>query len=120
MKLNDQIEGAVKEIEGYVEARIEHTRLETVEKATNTLSTILGWIGIAAVAFVLTLLITVLAIVLLEQLTGAYLSAILIVSSFYLVLLILMSKFREKILIVHIKNMILGIYLNDEKETKNG
>ncbi|NVK62978.1 MAG: phage holin family protein [Flavobacteriales bacterium] len=116
MKLNDQIEGAVKELEGYVEARIEHTRLETVEKATNTLSTVLGWIGIAAIAFVFTLLVTVMAIVLLEQLTGGFLTAILIVSSFYLILLILMSKFREKILIVHIKNMILGIYLKDENQ----
>ncbi len=116
MKLNDQIEGAVKELEGYVEARIEHTRLETVEKATNTLSTVLGWIGIAAIAFVFTLLITVMAIVLLERLTGGFLTAILIVSSFYLILLILMSKFREKILIVHIKNMILGIYLKDENQ----
>lgn len=114
MGLNDQIEGVAKEIEGYVEARIEYTRLQTVEKATNTISTILGWIVIAAVAFVFTLLITVLAIVLLEKLTGGYLSAILIISSFYLIVLILMAKFRQGILVNPIKNMILGIYLKTE------
>lgn len=115
MGLNDQIEGVAKEIEGYAEARIEYARLQTMEKAANTGSTILGWITIAAVAFVFTLLITLLAIVLLERVTGGYMSSVLILSGFYLIVLLLMVKFRQRILITPIKNMILGIYLNTEE-----
>jgi len=112
MSFRNQIEGFAEEAQEYVEARIEHTQLQTVEKASNTFSAILTWICIAAVIFISVILTTVLAVVALNTVLESFLLSVAIVLGFYLIVTTVLVKFRRRILTDPIKNKILGLYLN--------
>ncbi|MFD1551127.1 hypothetical protein DNU06_03985 [Putridiphycobacter roseus] len=112
MGLTDKIKKILNKFENYASSKIEAARLETVEKTINISSAVLSWFLIVIMGTFCLALFTVLAIMMLVQLTGDYLSATGIVMGIYLLVFVLLLLFYKKLLLRPIKNLLFGIYLS--------
>lgn len=118
--VKERVTGIVEEAQHYVEAKFEHARLKTVEKSTNTISTVLAWIFVAALVFFCMLLLSALMIVLIAEALDSYVWSILIVFGFYALILSVVTIKLKSLLITPIKNKLLGEYLEIyEAEKRN-
>lgn len=118
MDIRNQVSGIVEEAQQYAEARFEQVRLSTVEKTTNSVSTILAWITVAALVFFCSLLLSALAIIALAAALDSYLFSILIVLGVYLIALVLIIVYNQTLLVQPIKNKLLGEYLKMYEKEK--
>lgn len=111
MKVKEHVNDIIEDAQNYVEAKFEHARLTTVEKSTNTISTILAWTFVAAIAFFCSLLLSALLIVVLAKAMDSYIWSILIVFGLYATILAIVIIRLKAMLITPIKNKLLGEYL---------
>ncbi|XOV67834.1 MAG: hypothetical protein ACFHU9_01420 [Fluviicola sp.] len=111
MELKDRVNDIVEDAQLFAEAKAEQMRLNTVDKTTSSVASILASGLIAGVVFLCLLLISALGIVALQRVTGDYLIAIAIVLGFYLILLAVILYFKKTLLINPIRNKLIGEYL---------
>ncbi|MEO9531083.1 MAG: hypothetical protein ABJG68_06215 [Crocinitomicaceae bacterium] len=111
--MQEKITNIINEVESYAEVKLEQKSLEAVEKSVNILTGILGWLVVAGILFLVLSLLTVSSIFLLSQFTGSVLQACLIVTGFYVTVLILLLIFKKKLLTKPLKNFLLGEYLKN-------
>lgn len=114
--IKEQLNKIINEAELYGEAKLEETRLDTVEKSINLLKGVLSWLFIAGVFMFLMASLSVVVLLGLANLTGGYISAGLILSGFYLLIFLSLIIFHKPLLGRPIKNFLLGEYLQTFKE----
>lgn len=117
--MKEQLQNIAEEIEQLASSKIEQTRLKTVEKSINILSGSLTGIILAIIGLLTLMVITLVSILLLNNLLDSLLNASLIVMVTYIIILTLLIIFKKKILTNPIKNSMMGEYLETYKINKH-
>ena len=109
------IELLYNKVKEYTETTIELYKLNGIEAAADVLSSIVSRIVIILVFALFTLFINVTISLLIGNLLGAYYWGFLIVSGFYLIILIILYYNNAKIVKAPITNLVIGKLLKSRK-----
>jgi hypothetical protein len=101
------IEALYSKVKEYTETSIEIYKLNAIDAAADVLSSLVSRIVFIIVFALFTLFINVTISLLIGNLLGAYYLGFLIVSGFYLILMIFLYYFNGKVIKVPVTNLIL-------------
>lgn len=111
----DDIESLVAETQNYAEAKMEETKIETIQKTVEIGSLLITWLIIGLVALLVVIGISVLGGLLLATLFESALIGFSLIASIYIVILIILYSQRDKLAQKTIPNIVYGKYLNKRK-----
>lgn len=97
--LREDIGYMYDEAEQLVKKQVDLTRMEIIEKTAFIGGKIIATIVLLFVSLLVFFLLGVIMIVLLERVTGSYLEATLIVTSFYIIVALLIALFKKELII---------------------
>lgn len=101
-------------IREYIETRIDIIKLETAESGASAVSSMMSWLIILLVGFLVVLMLTVGMAIGIGYITDNFAVGFFIVTAFYIVVGLLMYNFREKWLRKPFTNVIVkNIYDNE-------
>lgn len=111
----DDIEDVIVETQHYADAKMEETKLETIQKTVEIGSLLTTWLLIGIITLLVLVAISILGGLLLTKLFGSVLIGISIITSLYIVVLIILYTKRDTIAQHSIPNIGYGKYLNARK-----
>lgn len=119
-RIIDEIQKLAGEAQDFAEAKIESTKLDTIEKAVNLLSTLIGWKIITIMATIFALLVTLVLGLLISEWVGSFLIGFSVLAGVYFLVLLCIIVFRVKLFEKTIQEKLFGIFLKsyDHGETK--
>jgi|SRR5690606_22161656 len=109
------IESLYNKVKEYTETTIELYKLNAIDAAADVLSSIVSRIVFVLVFALFTLFINVTISLLLGNLLGAYYWGFLIVSGFYLIIMILLYYFNGKLIKIPITNLVIEKLLKSRR-----
>jgi|SRR5690606_30944163 len=114
------IETLVDDTKDYIETKIELAKLQAAEKLTDGFSSLIAIIIITAVGLIFLFMFSFTLAAVFAKLTDSYIAGLGIVSGIYLLIVILMVLFRDKLLKTPIMNYTIQfIFENKEKLEEN-
>src|ERR1700730_17429851 len=96
MSSTDSIKTLIDKSKDYLETKIELTRLKTIDKSADVLSTVVVSVAMIFISFLLILFASIALALYLGKMLGAYYYGFLILGGFYAIVLLLIYAKREK------------------------
>jgi len=115
----DEIQKLATEAKNFAEAKIESTKLDTIEKSVNLISALIGWKIITVFATILALLITFVLGLLLTKCVGSIIGGFVILTGSYFIILLCIIFLRERLFTKTIQEKLYGIFLKSYKHENN-
>ena len=108
MNTTDSIKSLIDQIKEYLETKIELTRLKTIDKAADVLSSVIVMVSIVFLGSLFIIFISIAMALILGNWLGAAHYGFLIIGGFYALLLLLIYWRREKWIKVPIANGLIS------------
>lgn len=108
MTYTESIKTLIDKSKDYLETKIELTRLKTIDKSADVLSTVVVTVSMLIVSFLLILFISLAIALFLGKMLGAYHYGFFIMGGFYAIILLLIYVNREKWIKTPIANELIS------------
>ena len=108
MTYTESIKTLIDKSKDYLETKIELTRLKTIDKSADVLSTVVVTVSMLFVSFLLILFISLAVALFLDKMLDAYHYGFFIMSGFYAIILLLIYVKREKWIKTPIANELIS------------
>jgi uncharacterized membrane protein (DUF485 family) len=108
MASTDSIKTLIDKSKDYLDTKIELTKLKTIDKSADILSTVVVTVSMIFVSFLLILFISLAVALLLGKMLGAYHYGFFIIAGFYAIILLVIYVKREKWIKSPISNQLIN------------
>jgi hypothetical protein len=108
MTSTDSIKTLIDKSKDYLDTKIELTKLKTIDKSADVLSTVVVMISMICFGFLFILFVSIAGAMMLGNLLGAYYYGFFIVAGFYALILLLLYVQREKWIKTPIANSLIS------------
>lgn len=108
MTYTESIKTLIDKSKDYLETKIELTKLKTIDKSADILSTVVVTVSMLFVSFLLILFISLAAALFLGKMLGAYHYGFFIMGGFYAIILLVIYVKREKWIKTPIANELIS------------
>jgi hypothetical protein len=108
MSSTDSIKTLIDKSKDYLETKIELTRLKTIDKSADVLSTVVVSVSMIFISFLLILFASIALALYLGKMLGAYHYGFFILGGFYAIVLLLIYVKREKWIKIPIANDLIS------------
>ncbi len=108
MTYTESIKTLIDKSKDYLETKIELTKLKTIDKSADILSTVVVTVSMLFVSFLLILFISLAAALFLGKMLGAYHYGFFIMGGFYAIILLVIYVKREKWIKTPIANELIN------------
>ena len=108
MTYTESIKTLIDQSKDYLETKIELTKLKTIDKSADILSTVVVTVSMLFISFLLILFVSLAAALFLGKILGAYHYGFFIMGGFYAIILLLIYVKREKWIKTPIANELIS------------
>jgi uncharacterized protein YqhQ len=108
MTSTDSIKTLIDKSKDYLDTKIELTKLKSIDKSADVLSTVIVMVSMLFISFVLILFISCGLALFLGKMLGAYHYGFFIMSGFYAIILLVIYVKREKWIKIPIANELIN------------
>ena len=108
MTPTDSIKSLIDKSKDYLDTKIELTKLKTIDKSADVLSTVVVMVSMLFISVLLVLFISLGLALLLGKMLGAYHYGFFVVAAFYAILLLVIYVKREKWIKTPIANELIN------------
>jgi hypothetical protein len=108
MTYTESIKTLIDKSKDYLETKIELTRLKSIDKSADVLSTVVVTVSMLFVSFLLILFISTGAALFLGKMLGAYHDGFFIMGGFYAIILLVIYVKREKWIKTPVANVLIS------------
>ena len=96
MSSTDSVKTLIEKSKDYLDTKIELTKLKTIDKSADVLSTVVVMISMIFISFLLILFLSLALALLFGKMLGAYYYGFFIMGGFYAIILLLIYLQKEK------------------------
>jgi hypothetical protein len=108
MTYTESIKTLIDKSKDYLETKIELTRLKTIDKSADVLSTVVVTVSMLCISFLLILFVSIAVALLLGKMLGAYHYGFFIMGGLYAIILLVIYVKREKWIKTPIANELIS------------
>ena len=108
MTSTDSIKSLIDKSKDYLDTKIELTKLKTIDKSADVLSTVVVMISMICFGFLFILFVSIAFAMMLGNMLGAYYYGFFIIGGFYALILLLLYVQREKWIKTPIANSLIS------------
>lgn len=113
---NVDIGKLANDVKEYAEAKIELAKLQAAEKVTDGFSSLVSVLIISFFGLIFLFTLSITLAIAFSYLTNSYLTGFGIVTSIYLLCIVLLSIYRTKLLKIPIMNFVISFIFDDKEE----
>ena len=113
---NVDIGKLANDVKEYAEAKIELAKLQAAEKVTDGFSSLVSVLIISFFGLIFLFTLSITLAIAFSYLTNSYLAGFGIVTSIYLLCIVLLSIYRTKLLKIPIMNFVISFIFDDKEE----